>query len=290
LAEKITFLHRLEAVLIWLLPFTLRPLPFGLRVRVGSWLIGPLLRVLPPTRRRISDNLNLIYPNISAREKRRFMRSICKNIGARFIEGFFNAEFHQRPENLHLADGALDQIKKANTSGQPVILVSGHFGQWEAPRAVMRAAGMECGAIYKKSGNPIFERHFFKSVSTGGEPVFQTGPKGLRGMISHLKKGGVFAVLLDQVELQGELLSFLGKPALTSLGPAELALKFNALLVPCYGIVRADGHSIDLKFEPAIVHTDAKTMTQALNDSLTARVKSNPEQWYWLHRRWKLKK
>ncbi len=274
--------------MIWVLPYGLRPLPYELRVKAGGWIIGPILRILPATRKRISDNLDLIYPAISKSEKRKFMRRICKNIGAGFIEVFFNAEFHKNSNRFHLADTALDQISKANRLGRPIILVSGHFGQWEAPRAVMRAAGMESGAIYKKSHNPIFERHFVKSVAAGGEPLFQTGPAGVRGMIKHLKSGGVFAILLDQVDLRGEILAFFGKPALTGLTAAELALKFNALLVPCYGVFRENRVDIDVVFEPAIPHSDAKTMTQALNDSLTARVKANPEQWYWLHRRWKI--
>ncbi len=290
MTPKTTFRHRLEAILIWVLPYALRPLPFALRVKAGGMIIGPILRVLPPTRKRLSDNLDLIYPNISKSEKRKFMGRICKNIGARFIEGFYNAEFHQQTHRFHVADGALDQIKKAKAMGRPIILVSGHFGQWEAPRAVMMAAGMESGAIYRKSHNPVFERHFFKSVSAGGKPLFQSGRAGVRGMVKHLKSGGVFAILLDQVSLSGEMLEFLGKPAFTALSSAELALKFNALLVPCYGIIRENGRDIDVVFEPAIPHSDAKTMTQALNDSLGARVKTNPDQWYWLHRRWKTPK
>jgi len=273
--------------LIWVLPYALRPLPFRMRIKAGGWIIGPILRVLPPTRKRLSDNLDLIYPNISKQEKRKFMGRICKNIGARFIEGFYNAEFHQNPQRLHLKDGALDQIKKAKATGRPVILVSGHFGQWEAPRAVMMTADMESGAIYRKSHNPIFERHFFKSVSAGGKPLFQAGLAGVRGMVKHLKSGGVFAILLDQADLRGAELDFFGKPAFTALTAAELALKFNALLVPCYGIFRPDGYNIDVVFEPAIPHSDVKTMTQTLNNSLSARVKANPDQWYWLHRRWK---
>ncbi len=288
MADKTTLMHRLEATLIWVLPFALRPFPFAFRVKLGGWIIGPIIRILPPTRKRISNNLDLIYPRISAPEKRKFMGRICKNIGARFIEGFYNAEFHKRDHEMHMQPGALDQIRKAQLNKRPVILVSGHFGQWEAPRAVMKSAGMESGAIYKKSSNPIFERHFYASVSAGGTPLFQTGAAGLRGMVKHLKSGGVFAILLDQVNRRGQILSFFGKPALTALTAAELALKFNALLVPCYGIFRVDGRNIDVVFEPAIPHSDAKTMTQALNDSLAARVKTNPEQWYWLHRRWKI--
>ena len=278
----------MEATLFWLLPVMLRPLPFALRVRVGGRIIGPILLLIPKTRKRLSDNLDLKYPDISPTEKRRFMGRITRNTGRRFIEIFYNGAFHKRLAEMHLEDGALDQIAKARKNGRPVILVSGHFGQWEAPRAILKSAGFEAGAIYKKNNNPIFERHHYAEIAKGGEPLLQTGPAGARAMVKHLKSGGIFAILLDQANLKGALLDFFGLPAYTSLGAAELALKYNALLVPCYGIFRRDGRNIDVIFEPAIPHSDPVSMTQALNDSLAARIKTNPEQWYWLHRRWKM--
>ncbi len=288
MTQKTTLKHRLEALLIWVLPFALRPLPFVFRVKAGGWLIGPILRVLPPLRRRLSDNLDLIYPRISKTEKRAFLRRISKHIGRQFMRIFYNADFHNRPQDVEFTPSDLGQIRKAQRDQRPVILISGHFGQWEAPRLVLKSQGLESGAMYKKSSNPIFERHHHNSIIKGGEPLVMAGTAGTRAMVKHLKSSGIVAILLDQAYFHGEVLDFFGLPAMTSTGPAELALKYNALLVPCYGIIRADGQKIDVVFEPAIPHSDAKTMTQALNDSLTARVKTNPEQWYWLHRRWKM--
>jgi KDO2-lipid IV(A) lauroyltransferase len=83
----------------------------------------------------------------------------------------------------------------------------------------------------------------------------------------------------------------LGKSAATSLGAADIALKQNALMVPCYGQRKLDdGFSFDLIFEEPIPHGDPATMTQALNDSLSACIAQRPEQWFWVHRRWKPKR
>ena len=79
---------------------------------------------------------------------------------------------------------------------------------------------------------------------------------------------------------------FLGHPALTSLAAAQLALKYGLPMVPAYGTRTGDGGSFDVAFEEAIPHTDAHTMTQAFNDSLSARIHADPDQWYWLLRRW----
>ena len=94
-------------------------------------------------------------------------------------------------------------------------------------------------------------------------------------------------MLIDQHFGTGAALDFLGQPAMTSLSAAEMALKYNCLLVPVYGIRLADGLHFDLLVEEPIPHSDARTMTQALNDSLAAQVRLHPEQWFWVHRRWK---
>jgi KDO2-lipid IV(A) lauroyltransferase len=94
-------------------------------------------------------------------------------------------------------------------------------------------------------------------------------------------------MLIDQHMRHGAPLTFLGHRALTALSAAELALKYDCLLVPVYGVRQADGLHFDLLIEPPIPHTDAATMTQAVNDSLEAQVRAHPGQWLWVHRRWK---
>jgi KDO2-lipid IV(A) lauroyltransferase len=83
------------------------------------------------------------------------------------------------------------------------------------------------------------------------------------------------------------VLDFLGQPAPTSLSAAEMALKHDALLVPIYGLRLADGFEFRDADRGADPHSDPETMTQALNDSLAAVIRAAPNQWFWMHRRWK---
>jgi KDO2-lipid IV(A) lauroyltransferase len=105
--------------------------------------------------------------------------------------------------------------------------------------------------------------------------------------VRHLKDGGQLVLLFDQHVLLAPILDFLGKPARTALSAAELALRYDALLIPFYGIRQKDGLSFETVLEAPIPHSDPVTMTQALNDSLAARVREKPEQWFWVHRRWR---
>jgi KDO2-lipid IV(A) lauroyltransferase len=106
-------------------------------------------------------------------------------------------------------------------------------------------------------------------------------------MVRFLRGGGTVAMLIDQHMHKGEPLDFMGQTAMTALSAAEMALKYDALLVPCYGIRRKDGLSFDAVFEAPVPHSTAVEMTQALNHSLQARIEKNIDQWFWIHRRWK---
>lgn len=284
--QKTKIHHYFEALLIWALPFALRPLPFSLRVRVGGVLVGGIIRSIPVLRKRITRNLALIYPDMQKAEQSALTKRISTNIGARFIEVFYNQKFHTRHKSFHFAPGTFDNIIAAHLAGRPVILVSGHFGQGEAVRAVLARKGHPSAVIYKENLNPIYERHHKRAISFDGAPLIPTGVAGTRAMIKHLKTGGIVSVLLDQRVNDGEPLDFLGHPALSSTVMATLAIRTNALLVPIYAIVRADHSGCDIVADPPIAHTTPHQMTQEINDSLSARVRENPEQWYWLHKRW----
>ena len=106
-------------------------------------------------------------------------------------------------------------------------------------------------------------------------------------MIRFVKSGGMLGLLGDHYMSRGELLDFLGKPAWTATSAAKMALKYKALLVPLYATRNPDGLTFTIEVEEPIPHSDALTMTQALNDSAGRRVRGHMGQWFWLHRRWK---
>ena len=93
--------------------------------------------------------------------------------------------------------------------------------------------------------------------------------------------------LIDQHMRDGAPLTYFGKTALTGLSAADLALKYDAVLIPVYGLRLPNGLDFKLIFEEPIEHSTSEKMTQELNDSLEAVVKQNMTQWFWVHRRWK---
>jgi KDO2-lipid IV(A) lauroyltransferase len=147
--------------------------------------------------------------------------------------------------------------------------------------------GFNMGVFYRPMSNRPFNSHYVNAMASLSEPMFEQGRKGMIRMVKHLRSGGVIAILNDVNAQDGVPLEFFGKPALTSLATAELALKFDALLVPVWGLRDPDGLHFTIQTERPIEHSDPVTMTREFNARLESVVRKNMDQWFWIHRRWK---
>ena len=262
-------------------------LPYGLRVRLGGFVFARVVAPLAGYRRRIEDNLRLIFPAMSEAQRADVTAATSRNIGRMAMELLSPKGLRQRALAAPVSGPGWDAMQEAKAEKRPIILVSGHFGNYDVIRAGTIAHGFRVGGIYRALNNPYFNRYYLRNISTIGTPLFERGRRGIGEMVRFLRDGGTVAMLIDQHMHKGEPLDFMGQTAMTALSAAEMALKYDALLVPCYGIRRDDGLSFDAVFEAPIPHTNAVEMTQALNDSLQARIEQNIDQWFWIHRRWK---
>lgn len=86
----------------------------------------------------------------------------------------------------------------------------------------------------------------------------------------------------------GEELQFFGQPAVTSVLNAELAIKYKAVTIPCYAVREPNGLDFEIVLHEPLEHTDPITMTQQMNDDLEVIVRKHMDQWFWIHRRWKM--
>ena len=231
-------------------------------------------------------NLRKIYPEMTQDRMREITKTVGSNFGRTFVEILNNDASQKHPELRYASGSGLQVLRDAAAAGTGAILVSGHFGQWDAARQYLKSEGMEIGAIYRPSNNQYFDRIFVPQIEHAGKPAFPSGRRGTTDMVRHVRAGGMVAILLDQRFGKGETLDFLGHSAKTSTAAASIALKYNLPMIPVYGTRRDGLLDIDIVFEDPIPHTDATTMTKAANDSLTAQVERNPGQWYWLHKRW----
>lgn len=245
-----------------------------------------VMRWFPPATRRFDAEAKRVFPDMKRRARARLGQDMGKHMGRTLFEIYHQAEFQTQHHKFSGSGPGLAALQEAHAAGKGAIIVSGHFGQWEAVRAVIKMHGLESGAVYRPHKNRHYERRIRAGIEAGGMPILATGQVGTRALVRHLRGGGIMSILLDEKYAEGVRIPFLGHDALTSLSAAQLALKYDLPMIPAYGLRVDDGNAFHVDFEAPIPHTDSVTMTRAFNDSLSARIMANPEQWYWMLRRW----
>jgi len=268
--------------------FLTRPLPASFRGALGGRILLIATALLPRMKRRIENNLRIVYPEMDEETRRAEVRRITKNIGRSMIEVLHTRDLPAQVSNFHLTGPGFDALREARDEGRGAIIVIAHLGNWAAGRIKLLEAGLECGVLYRPNNNALFDSDFLTVLRLSGEPVIPRGHQGMRDMIRHLRSGGFVAFMHDQAIKTAPVFEFMGQPAHTAMTVAEMALKYDLLVVPNYNIRRENPAEVDVIFEAPVAHTTREDMTQFLNDSLETQVRSHPEQWYWLHQRWKI--
>lgn len=262
-------------------------LPYGLRVRFMGWTMRWIIAPLAGYRRRADENLAMIWPDMAAADRGRIAAEACDNSGRTLIENYSTHDLIARMKDVQIEGPGFAALERAQTEGRPAILMTGHFGNYEAARAALVSRGYQIGGLYRPMVNAYFNAHYERTMQAFGGPVFAQGRQGTTGFVRHLKAGGHLVLLHDQKVAGGALIDFLDRPAQTATSAAELALRYKAVLIPFYATRGADGLSFRVEMEDAIPPSDPVTMTIALTRSLEARVRDHPGQWFWIHRRWR---
>jgi len=278
--------HRLEAFAAWLLITPIMWLPFTTRIRFFGGLAQYVVAPLSGVKKRIRANLAHVFPDMPKAEVERLCGAVVNNAARAFIEMLSGPEFAGRVADTPIDGPGLAALDEAHAQGRPVVLITGHLGNYDVARIALRARGFNVGGLYAPMSNPVINPHYVAAIESIGKPMFPRGREGMADMLRHLRGGGMLGLVIDQYMEHGPALDFLGKPAPTALSAAEIALKYNALVLPGYAIRQPDGLSFRVHLEAPVPHSDAVTMTQALNDSLSVQVRQHMDQWFWLHKRW----
>jgi Kdo2-lipid IVA lauroyltransferase/acyltransferase len=284
-APVATLRHRVESAILLVILALLRLLPYRARIAVGGRALR-LLSLAGSSARTMQRNLRMVYPEASEAWVKATRSASADTMGRYITELFSGESFIRRAATSPVTGPGLDALHAARAEGRAIILVSGHYGNYDAWRAALRHQGIEIGAFYIPLVNPAFNPHYVKRLGAVSGPLFPRGNDGLSDLVRFLRGGGVLGMLTDFAMPIGEMVDFLGYPAPTALSAAKLARKYNALLIPIYATRQPDGLSFAIELEAPIPHGDPVTMTRAINDSLSARILADPGQWYWVLKRW----
>ncbi len=265
----------------------MRILPYRTRVALFGRIFEHIVAPLAGWRKRVRDNLAYVMPDLPKSEVRRLERKVANNAGRSLIEIYSGEEFKRHAATMPITGPGLNAMKQAQAEGRPVVLVTGHFGNYDAPRAALIAQGLNIGALYRPMRNRFFNEHYAKSIAAIGTPIFPRSRQGQKEMIRFLRSGGVLGFFIDNHTHSGNVMDFFGKSAMTSLSAAQMALKYNALLLPVWGIRGKDGFSFEIRTGAPVEHSDAESMISELSAQLENITLDHMEQWFWIHRRWK---
>lgn len=292
--RPITIGHRLEYAFAVALGSAFRLIG----VEASSWLAGKFMRragpLIAPIQNRGRRNLEIAFPEISARDADKILRDVWENLGRTTAEFANLAAFDPDRENSRVEIIRRDRFAAVANSKTPAIFVSGHFANWEIMSIAMRAAGLDYGVVYRAANNPLIDgliiRQRARVMSRRQVPK---GKRGGRDMIELLKSGHSLAMLVDQKLNTGGIPSpFFGKPAMTAPAAARLALKYSAPVIPLE-IERLKGARFrvivhePIEFAPTgDAGADTQSLTDLINLELEKMIRARPGQWLWLHRRW----
>lgn len=262
-------------------------LPYRTKISLGGLIYQKIISPLSGNRKRIIDNLRLIFPDLEKRKREELCSQVPNNIGRTLFELLSPNAFSNIAKSAKVSGPGFKILKDAQEQKKPVILVSGHFGNYDVVRVVLNTNQISVGALYKPMSNPYFNTFYERCIKQIAEPLFPRGRAGMGNMMRYLEDGNVVALLIDQYMSHGEPLKFLGHTAYTATSAAKLALKHDALLITFYVVRNDDGINFDLVFESPVKPSTPNEMTQVLNDRLEKQIRKNMGQWLWTHKRWK---
>lgn len=257
--------------------------------------LGRLAWRLDSKRRRIAlENLDTAFGETKTpEEKARIARESYENLGRLLFE-FLRIPW-LKPKDLEgwITPQSMERFDRALEKGKGVILVTAHFGSWELLGAYLGLAGYPMDVVARELDSPAAEE-FVRWARTrcGNRLVYKD--RSMRQLIKGLSDGRVAGLLIDQnVSVrEGVFVYFFGELACTNKGPAMLASVSRAPVVPVF-IVRENGRHRVVSGEVVEMastgdrEADALENTARMTKAVEDMVRSHPEQWFWVHRRWK---
>jgi KDO2-lipid IV(A) lauroyltransferase len=239
---------------------------------------------VPSFRRRAERNLALVWPDRSPAWRRRIVRAAGANFARLGVE-YGRLERLARAVDLTIEGG--DHLEAARAAGRGAVLVSAHYGNWDAARLAAGRLGCETGIIYRPQNNRYLDRFVIAALGCAGRPVLPKGGHGLRHLMVHVSRGGFVMILVDHRQTGAPLIDFLGHPAETVTAAADVARRTGAALIPAKAVRNVAGRRFDVTFEAPVTGTDSRAMMAELNRRIGAWIEAAPEQWFWFHRRWR---
>jgi Kdo2-lipid IVA lauroyltransferase/acyltransferase len=274
--------------LIW---FISRLLPYGFGVQAGAALGFMGYYILPRERKRALTHLTSVFTDQGDAWIRRTARRSFMHLGKSMLEIML-----MTPERLAtIADfPGQDNLRTALAAGKGVVYVTGHIGNWELCGGVIAQHFPLSVVAAPIEPAPLNDMLVRLREQTGMKIILRGKPGASRQLIRIFKENRILGLLIDQdTDVEGAFVDFLGRPAWTPTAAASMAIKFGAPVV--FGYTRRgrdNRHTVIVEGPLELVRTgdmeqDIIANTALFNRKIAECIMGEPEQWVWMHRRWR---
>lgn len=289
--------YRIEYLFFLLLYGIVRAMPLRLALRLGSQLGTFIYHLQPKRRKKAWENLRHAFPEKSEDVCHLLLRENFRQLGIGAVEMLrldLYCDNRTLEETFTLT--GMQHVQEALALGRGCFLVTGHLGFWEAGSILMPKQGIGIDAIYKHMKNPHVERRIMALRQVAGTRWIEK-KRAARKILRSLQENRAVAVLIDQRVARREAVhvNFFNRPVLATPIIALMAIKQGTPIIPTFSW-RLPDHRYEIDFAPMITFPQEENpseetviaATQLLTEKIEDAVRRAPEQWFWVHDRWRL--
>ncbi|MBN2371208.1 MAG: lysophospholipid acyltransferase family protein [Vicinamibacteria bacterium] len=286
--------HRIENVVVAAFSALVRLMPRRVALGLGAGL-GRLLGRFD--RRHVTiaeENLRHAFPAWSAKRRERVARRVYAHFGRILFDILWFACRSPRAMLSVVDFEGIEHYQAAVEAGRGILYVTAHLGNWEFHAVGHSLLHAPLGVVARPLDNPMLDARLCAFRRAGGNTVVYK-QHAVGQVMRILRGGGAVAVLIDQNvrAREGIFIDFFGRPAATTTVAAALAIKTGCLVLPVRAVIRPDGryrliYEAPLRWEATGDRRgDVARITQELSSLIEQWIRETPEQWLWIHRRWK---
>ncbi|WP_439575633.1 lipid A biosynthesis lauroyl acyltransferase [Phreatobacter sp.] len=259
--------------------------------------ILPAIAPLIPANRTGLANLKAAFPEKPDAEIRTILRGVWENLGRTAFEYACMDDLWDydpaRPSEGRIVTTQADLYERLRDDGKPAIFFAAHLANWEMPAVAAAAHGLDTTALYRMPNNRFVARAIQRIRGRTMGKMVASGGGGVLHLARELEAGNHVGMLIDQHLHRGVHVTFFGRTVRANPTAARLAREFEC---PVHGVrvIRLPGNRFRLEATEEIVlprggdgRIDVKAAMQAMTDVVEGWVREHPEQWLWLHRRWR---
>lgn len=285
----------LEYAFAWTLLKTLGALPRAGARRAGAAVGALAWHLLPRLRRTGLRNLELAFPDLPREERTAILRGEYRSLGWQLGEFCQMRRYTRESTRGFIHYEGLENYLAARDRGKGVLIVTAHLGAWELSSFWHSLMGYPMSMVIRRLDNPRVDRLVNGIRCLHGNRVLHKDDFA-RGLLSAMRRGETVGILMDtnMTPPQGVFVPFFGVEACTASGLARVALRTGAAVLPGFLVWEAAEAKYVLHFGPEIPLTrsgdedaDMVANTALFTEVIEDYVRRYPEQWLWVHRRWK---